>query len=304
MSLPTGVDWGLRLQELVIREKATAPGKVFTFTGDGGADFNDLNEAIAACVDYRGDTIIVLPRAGGSSHKHSEIIDFNVIGLTVKAASLGMPWEAGGEAITICPASDYTDGPAAKITQPVHLKGLGFTTRYVAAADADSAGLLIDCEETGGFNGGFSLIENCRFSCWYGTQAYGIYTIGGAWNVIKGCTFDGLFGGFGTAGIEMANDAGGLAPCFTHVIENEFSGLGSGIPAVEFLAGAVPINLVMKSNLNLDGWGGRGVLLDNNSVVSGGIVADNWTGLANKAAAFLQLTNSNLSFLGNHYDET
>lgn len=300
--MPTGFDWALKLQKQLLSQQTRNPdAKVYTFNSEGGADFNDLNDAIAACVDYRGDTIKVLPKSDGSSHKHSEIIDFNVIGLTVEAAELGMPRQPRGEAITICPAADYTDGPAAKITQPVHLKGLGFTTRYILAGDADSCGLLIDCEETGGFNGGFSLIEECRFSCWYGAQAYGVYGIGGAWNVFKNCTWDGLFGGFGTAGAGLSNDVGGQAPCWWEFIENEFSGLNK--PAVKFITGAVPINFLMLRNKNMDGWGGRGTLLDNNSVVSGGLVAENLTGLANKAAAFLNLTNSNISFCDNKYEE-
>jgi len=59
----------------------------------------------------------------------------------------------------------------------------------------------------------------------------------------------------------------------------------------------------MLRNVNNNGYGTRGVLLDNNSIVSAGLVAQNYTGLADKASAFLNLTNSNISFQGNFYNE-
>jgi hypothetical protein len=296
----SGMDWALQQEKALETLNLTDPdARVYSYDSAGGADFDDMNEALAACENSRGDTILVAP----GTHSVDEIIDFNVIGVRVLAANMGMPPEAAGERFTICPSATYTDGPAAKITQPVHLRGLGFTTRYIQADDAESCGLQIDCEETGGFNGGFSLIEYCRFSCWYGAQAYGVYQIGGAWNVFRKCSWDGLFGGFANAGIGAANDEGGLAPTFLHIQDNYFSGLGSSKPALKFITGAVPVNFVMTGNYNQDGFGTRGVLLDNNSVVSGGIVGGNWTGLANKAAAFLNLTNSNLAFQDNHYNE-
>lgn len=295
-----GIDWALQKEKaLEALNPADKDAVVYSYDSGGGADFDALNEALAACEDNRGDLILVAP----GTHSVDEIVDFNVIGVRVHAVNMGMPPEAAGERFTIRPAADYTDGPAAKITQPVHLKGLGFTTRFIEADNPLSSGLMIDCEETGGFNGGFSLIENCRFSCWYGAQAYGVYQIGGAWNVFRGCSWDGLFGGFANAGIGAANDTGGQAPAFLHIEDNYFSGLGSSKPGLKFISGAVPVNLVMVGNHNLDGFGTRGVLLDNNSVVSGGTVGGNWTGLANKAAAFLNLTNSNIAFQDNHYNE-
>lgn len=294
-----GVDWALQRNKALEGLNPTDPdAQVYTYDSAGGADFINLNDAIEACDDDQGDTILVAP----GSHNVPEIVDFNKRGIRVFAANMGMPPEAAGERFMIRPAADYLDGPPAKITAPVHLRGLGFTTRYIAS-DADSCGLLIDCEEQGGFAGGFSLIENCRFPTWYGAQGYGIYMLGGSWNAVRGCSFDGLFVGFALAGIGVIVDTGNVGGVFTRVEDNYFSGLGSSIPAVKFETGALPVDFVMKGNLNLDGFGTRGVLLNNNSVVSGGLIADNWTGLANKAAAFLNLTNSNLSFNGNHYEE-
>lgn len=274
-------------------------GKRFIVDPAGNGDYTEPQSAIDACEDWRGDKIIC---KAGTISVDTPVL-FNKQGITVVSEGMGLPPEVQGERFTIQPSATFTDGPAAIITAPCRIIGLGFTTRYIAADDPDSAGLVIDCEEAGGWSGGFSSIENCRFSCWYGAQAYGILTIGGDLNFIRGNSFSGLFGGFGTAAIGMQNDTGGFAPAHSHVEYNYFYGIGSAKPALKFITGAIPLSLVFAHNRNLDGFGTRGPMLDNNSVVSGGLVADNWTGLANKAAAFLNLTNSNLSFNDNHYEE-
>lgn len=294
-----GVDWKLQ-QELALKALNTADpaAKVYTYDSGGEADFSDLNEAIAACVAHQGDLILVAP----GSHQVDEIVTFDVAGIRVWAANMGMPPEAAGERFMILPSSDYTDGPAAEITAPVHLRGLGFTTRNVSSGDKESAGLYI--EGTGGWSGGFIWIENCRFSCWYGAQEYGIYQTGGVMVRIENCTFDGLFGGFGTAGIGLDDNGAGTTPDFVRILGNYFEGLGSSIPAVKLETGGVCNDLLMLENVNNNGFGTRGVLLDNNSLAAKGLVGGNWTGLANKAAAFVNLTNTALSFQDNHYDET
>lgn len=298
-----GADWYKKIDE--IREAGGFAGRSETilFGNSGYADYNVLQDAIDAARDWLGDVILVEQTEDGA-YGVPELVTLDCPGLTLKAANIGMIPEARGENATFRgTAAVYVDGPTIKVTKPCHIQGLGFTTRNVTSGDADSAGLVIDCEEQGGYPGGFNWIEECRFSCWYGSQSYGIYTIGGTVNRIEKCTFDGLFVGFGIAAIGMANDTGGLAPCFSRVERNYFQGLGSSIPAVKFVTGAVPLDFVMAHNYNTAGYGTRGVLLDNNSVVSSGMVVDNWTGLANKATAFLNLTNSNLSFCGNHYEE-
>jgi len=230
-------------------------------------------------------------------------VEVDCPGITIKAMNVGLPPSARGENVTFRGLSGtYEDGPTLHITSPCHIQGLGFTTRNVSSGDEDSAAIQI--EGTGGYSGSFVWLEECRFSCWYGAQEYGIYIIGGNQQRIERCTFDGLFGGFGTAAIALDDNGAGTTPDYVHILENLFSGLGSGIPAVEIIAGGTTNDLLIKSNINNDGFGTRGVLLDNNSVATGGIVADNWTGLANKGAAFLNLTNSALSFMGNHYEET
>lgn len=301
MSLPTGVDWGLRLGELLSRDGQGAGARTFRYNGNGGADFNDLQAAIDACVDYRGDTIIVEQTENGA-YGVDEVVEVNCPGITIKAAEIGMPPEGKGENVTFRgTAAVYADGPTLHITAPCHIKGLGFTTRNVSSADEESSAIQI--EGTGGFSGGFVWLEECRFSAWYGAQSYGTYHIGSVMVRYERCTWDGLFGGFGIAGIGLDDNGTGTTPDFTHILECQFSGLGSGVPAVKLIGGATVKDLLMLRNINNNGFATRGVLLDNNSVVSAGLIADNYTGLANKAAAFLNLTNSNLSFQNNRYDE-
>ncbi|MFH1301177.1 MAG: right-handed parallel beta-helix repeat-containing protein, partial [Planctomycetota bacterium] len=280
-------------QEMIDEAGVGGAAQTIVLGGSGRADFNDLQDAIDACVAWQGDTILV-EQTEDSAYGVDELVTMDKAGVTIKAAKVGINPEASGENVTFRgTAVTYIDGPTIKITAPCHIKGLGFTTRFISAGDADSAGMVI--EGTGGYSGGFAWIENCRFSAWYGAQAYGIYIDGGALPRIESCTFDGLFGGFSTAAIGM------VTPSFPRVIGNYFEGLGSSIPAVKLITSAG--NLLMVGNYNLPGFGTRGVLLDNDSVVSTGLVGGNWTGHVNKAAAFLNLTNSTLSFQDNHYDE-
>lgn len=258
--------------------------------GDG-----NLQDCIDACVADNGDVIVVQP----GSHSVTATVTFDKSGITVLAAELGLPPEVQGEKFTVNAAAALDDAPAAIITDPCRIIGLGFAGR-----DLTQESLLIDCEEQGGFAGGFVQLEYCRFSVWYGAIAAGLRTIGGALNHIRGCSFDGLFGGFGTAAIIMENDAGGQAPAYTRVERCYFSGVGSGKHAIVHAVGSIPVGQIYAHNYMEPGFSGNaGAFLDNNNVASTGLVADNWTGLADKATAFENLTNSSLVFADNHYDE-
>jgi len=257
--------------------------------------FATLQEAIDACVADRGDQIIVTP----GNHNVEAAVEFNKSGILVLAAELGLPAAVQGEQFTVNAAASLTSGPAAIITKPCKVVGLGF-----AARDLTAESLLIDCQGSGGFEGGFISLEACRFSAWYGAIACGLRTKGGALNHIVGCSFDGLFGGFGTAGMIFEND-GALAPFYTRVLENYFSGMGAGKHAIVHAVGSVPVGVLYKGN-KMDGGalGNIGKFLDNNNVASSGMICDNWLGgMADKAAAFENLTSSTLKFAGNHYDE-
>ena len=256
-----------------------------------------LQEAIDLCEDNVGDTIYV--RSG--SHGVTTPVLFNKKGIIVKALTLGYEPSVRGERCTVSAASTFTDDYVAKIYQPCWIFGLGFAGR-----DLTKGSLLIDCQESGGFDGGFSWLYQCRFSAWYGAIDAGIRTIGGDSNRIEECTFSGLFGGVGTAGIVMENDTGGLAPANTRVLNNFFEGLGSTKYCIKFATGAVPVGLLIAGNYSLPGFvnGSEAKLIDNNSVVSAGhVVRNHLAAFANKAASWANTTNSVMKWAGNYYAE-
>jgi len=252
-----------------------------------------LQAAIDECTADNGDIIVVSP----GTHSVTETVAFDKRGITVIAAKVGMAER--GERFTVAAAASFDDGPAATITAPCHIIGLGFAGR-----DTTQESLLIDCEEAGGWSGGAIILDECRFSVWYGAMDAGVRCIGGAQNVIKSCTFDGLFGGFGTAAIVLENDTGGLAAAYLRVEDCLFQGVGSGKHAIKHATGSIPASVLYKDNVLLPGWSAQGKFLDNNSVASTGMAANNWLApLANQAAAFENLTNSTIGFAGNHYEE-
>lgn len=252
-----------------------------------------LQTAIDACVSQNGDVIVV----GPGTMNVTEPVLFNKRGITVLAADLGMAEQ--GERFTVSADEAYTDGPVGIVSAFCRIVGLGFAGRSLTEES-----LLIDCGEAGGFAGGFTSLERCRFSVWYGAIDAGIRMKGGDLNQILGCTFSGLFGGFGTAAI-VGENTGAFAPVQTRVENCRFSGLGSGKHAIVHAVGSVPVGVIYKGNTMDGGFTGDiGKFLDNNNVASSGLIADNWLGgLANKAAAFENLTNSTLKFAGNHYEE-
>ena len=272
-------------------ERAPDSKVIHIAAGDG-----ELNTALGDCTAYNGDIIVVSP----GNHSVTEVVDIDVGGVTIVAAELGLPAEEQGEKFTVNAAAAYTDGPAAVITAPCRIIGMGFAGRQTAGES-----LLIDCEEAGGFSGGFISLEYCRFSVWYGAMTHGLKMIGGAVNKVLHCSFDGLFGGFGTSAIGLYNDAGGLTPSYTEVKHCIFQGVGSGKHAIKHGTGSTPVGFLYAHNYLLPGFlGNYGKFLDNTNVASTGMCADNWLApLANQAAAFENLTNATIGFADNHYEE-
>lgn len=274
-------------------------GQVFFVDPGNGSDGNDgksperafagLATAIGQCVANRGDVIFRLP----GTETISSPITFNKQGITVMAVAYGHPNAVRGESFMTYNNS-ATGLSAAKILDPCRLVGLGF-----AASDVSEEALLIDCEEQGGFNGGFNSIEYCRFPLWNGSLACSIRMIGGANNRVTGCVFDGLFVGWATAAIMLQGDTGGFTSFYPRVLGCHFERLGSGKAAIEHVAGSAPDEVLYAHNY----LGSEGVFLNNNSEAADGLACDNWLGLANQAAAFTNMTNSNIKLVDNHYNE-
>lgn len=284
-------------------------GKVFFVNASSGAEnqdvpwfnptegaYTDLQSAIDDCVDNRGDVIYV--KRGGL--EVTSAVNFNKRGLSVIGQRYGMNPTARGEDTTIYAASSYTDGPAAKITKPCYIEGLGFAGRETSGGES----LLIDCDETGGFSGGFAHLRHCRFSAWYGAMDAFIRALGGQLNRIEGCTFDGLFGGVGDAAIVLETD-NLIDPGFYQILGNYFYEMGSGKHALKIGSGDTGVGLLVAHNYLMAGFGGnQGKFADLNSTDSYGMFADNWLApLANQAAAFENIGSYAGGFADNHYEE-
>lgn len=255
--------------------------------------FSTLQGAIDACVADRGDWIWV--KRGSESI--STMLDINKRGITIAAANFGMPMGMAAEAFTCYSASTLTSGPVATITDPCRIIGIGFAGR-----DTTTESLLIDCEESGGYSGGFTELIGVRISCWYGAMTYGIKQIGGAGNHFVNCYFDGLFGGFGTAAIGFFNDTGGQAPAHTLVEDCFFESVATY--AIAHAVGSLPVNFVYRKNHLIAGWAAQGKFLNNNSVTAYGQLEENYLApLANASAAYTNLDATHTGLANNHYQE-
>lgn len=267
------------------------------FTVDPSDTNFTIQDAIDDCIADMGDIIVCYP----GSHGEDQSITCDKRGITIIAAGFGHPRQFQGESFMLRTSAAVATVPGVTVQQPVRMIGMGITGR-----DITKESLLIDCQEAGGFSGGFNSFEYCRFPAWYGAMDVFVRLIGGSVNQFKCCTFDGLFGGVATAGIQVENDTGGFATDFLRVIGCEFSGLGSSKPAIKCKTGSVPLDMLVAHNYLLPGFSGnQGVLIDFNSVAATGLAADNWVApLANQAAAFLNTGSlAAFGFADNHYEE-
>lgn len=252
-----------------------------------------LQTAIDRCEDDRGDLIIV----NEGNHNVTTSVLFNKRGITVQAARLGLSPGGIGEKFMVNAASSFTSGPTGTILSPCIIRGLGFAGRNISTGES----LLFDGQSAGGFNAGFSLIDNCRFPVWYGAINAGIRFKGGSTNMILNCLFDGLFGGFGAAAIEC-EVSGSIDPAYLRIIGCEFHGVGSGIYAIKHEDKV--LSYFYAYNKMLPGFlGNTGKFLDNDSTSSTGTAANNFFGgFANKSAVADNL-DAACEFVGNQYDE-
>jgi hypothetical protein len=258
-----------------------------------------LEEAYEKCTDGAGDVIYCFE--GTQNIESTDGLVLAKEGLSIIALDYGMNPNGAGESFTIRNHSSVTDKPAVTITAPTKIIGMGITSR-----DTSDASLVFDCDATGGFNAGFSLIKNCRFSAWYGAMTYFIRMLGGQMNRIEGCTFDGLFGGVATAGIYLDSDTGPIDVGFTQIVGNYFYGMGSSKPAIKLASSDTATGLLVAHNYLMAGFvaANQGVLVDFNSTDSWGLMADNWVApLVNKAATFLNAGSYTGGYSDNHYEE-
>jgi len=153
--------------------------------------FATLQAAIDACEDWRGD--VILCKAG--TQTLTEEVTFDCKGITVIAEGCGLPARSAGERFMLY--GSHTDAPAAIISAPCKIIGMGFCGSETAGGSLEINGT------TGGFDGGnlVSLI-NCRFSHWGIAKAYAIILQGTGDVEIGHCYIDGYTAGYTTAAIE------------------------------------------------------------------------------------------------------
>lgn len=270
--------------------------------GNSGTAWNDakatLAQALALCETGKGDIIHV---ARGTQTVTSPL-EINVRGVIIMADQLYNPM-GNGESFTIY--GSHTDGPAAIIYQPCIVIGMGFS-----GSQTTGPSLLIDCDNQGGYNGGFNWLYRCRFSSWLTGVGYALQTIGGALNMIEECTFDGLYyekdlyGGFNLGCILCGSDVGGAAPFDLVIRKNRFINIGANTKyCITWNSGAIPQTVNIESNYNM----GPQKFFNNNGCTNYSThLIDNWVNGANTEVyndTIANLILKGVEFSGNHYHE-
>jgi hypothetical protein len=141
--------------------------------------FSTLQGAIDACVDDRGDVIYV---ARGYNATTATTL-FNKAGISVIAATYGMPPQFAGEYFAIDCSSTTT--PCATISKSCHIRGIGFASSYVGA---NSHNVLYDSASG---DPGWVWLDHCRIVNWARATEFGIWFEAGANCLIEGCSIEG-----------------------------------------------------------------------------------------------------------------
>ena len=263
---------------------------------DGNSGASALNAkasmqaAIDLCVDWQGDRIVRMK----GTETVTEPVLFNKAGITVQAQELVSPYGGGERFVTY---GSHTDGPAAFITKPCRLIGLGFCGSEVLGGSVE-----MDCEEAGAWAGAWNLMLNCRFTHWSIAKAYGLIIRGTAENVIKGCMFDGLWTGYGEAAIGL-EDSGDQGVWNLTLEDNRFYNIGAGKYCIQLAADTHFYQGLVSGNKNI----GSALFFNAAGEAGTAMFYDNYTGHATNATSYSD-TVGNLQilgygFCGNHYSE-
>jgi hypothetical protein len=252
---------------------------------DGSLCFDTMQGAIDACVDDRGDLILVKRGYNGFTTG----IEFNKAGIMVVAQLFGMPPIYKGE--YFAQHNTGTSSYAAKISKPCYIEGLGFETSWESGDRSSS--LLI--EVASGWPGWIHL-KHCRFPNWAGNTDYAINCEAGANMLFEVCSFEGVTNAF----------AGGIAfggsptqnPVRNIVYDCLFEDCTYAIDHID----GTPQNFLYEHNKVIDGK-----MLNSRNAAADGLICDNFyetatdTGTYDVAVATLQGNGIQLS--GNHYSE-
>ena len=226
--------------------------------------FDDLQEAIDACVADRGDRITV----ARGYNAVSATVNFNKAGILVQVQNYGMNPFAVGEWATI--DSSHTDGPAGRITQQCHIRGLGFKSAQ-ASGDDVTASCILDGSAAADAAFG-TWLDGCRFVNWDDASTdHGLYVSSTAGCMISGCAFVG--GPTNNLDVGIGMSSSGAWPV-THIIiqGNQFSYCDYAISALQ--AGG-PTTGLIHGNWLLPVGSGK-FLNKNNQSSSNVLVSGNW----------------------------
>jgi hypothetical protein len=255
---------------------------------DGIETFASVQEAIDACVDNRGDLIIV--KRGWTAI--TTPILFNKAGIRVVCQEYGIPPQFKGEYFT----QDNTTGgaPAAIISKGCHIDGMGFHTAWTGANSHN-----VQYDSASG-EPGWVWLTNCRFVNWAAATEYGLWMDAGANCLIEGCSFEGDYAAptnF-TAGIAFSG-SGSNNPIRNWVRHNTFAYCDYAIEHAdstpqEFVYG--PGNITMDVGTKF---------LNSNDAACNGIVCGNFFATAEGAATFDQtvaaMETDGIMCVGNEY---
>lgn len=262
-------------------------------SGAGGSApddaFSTKQAGIDACVDGRGDVILILP--GGE--EVTETVNFNKAGIYVKAVTYGVNPKASGELFSTYAATSFIDGPVATVTKRCTIQGLGFVSRDAGTTFFSGAAMLIGGDGLAGQFGAHIL--NCRFPKWGFTNRIGLAVEGTSDVVIEGCDFEGVTTNF-ASGIYVQGATANIS-----ILNNVFRDCTQGIQFGAF-AGGGP-DCLIQGNVAV-----HGSLLAVPSAAVGAVIG-NFIPTLDVANAYGGTSLGDLETLGlwfadNHYSET
>lgn len=246
-----------------------------------------LQDAIDDCVAANGDVILNLP--GGQSV--DETVAFNKSGITVMAVSRGLSPYVSGEFFAIYAGANFVDGPAATITEPCTIIGMGFASRDTGALFWSGAACLIggDADATP-----FGVhMKGCRFPKWGLDNRIGLAIEGSSDCLIEECSFEGVGSAF-DSGIYVQGATQNLVIRRNHFRDCTYAVLFGAF------AGGGP-HIMIGSNVCEDSK-----LLSAASAATG-IVYDNWLETATDGGSYNDTVDNlnalGLQFADQHYAE-
>ena len=251
--------------------------------------FSTLQAAIDACVSSRGDIIYVAQ--GG--HTVTSTVNFNKTGISVIGQAWGMNPFARGEFSAILADASFTNGPAATITSPCFIYGLGFASRDTGTTFFSGAAALI-----GGLATALPFgvhMKACRFPKFGLDNRIGLAIEGSSNCLIEDCDFEGVTTAF-ASGIYIQGAMQNLV-----IRGNHFRDCTNAVTMGAF-AGGGPHFMLGPDNICEDSK-----LLDSGGNTATGLVCGNYLETATNATSYdatvATLQGQGIQFSGNHYSE-